>query len=120
MSLESVEVVRAVYGEWREGRSAVHWIHPDVERGKPHLALEPGGRDLALVHDVADFTAEPERYVPVGDEVVVIARTRRLGVGGERTSRRHGYVWTVRDDRVIGFRWFDDPREALEAVGLSE
>jgi ketosteroid isomerase-like protein len=34
-------------------------------------------------------------------------------------ERRQGYVWTLRDGKAIRFRWFNDPAEALQAVGLS-
>lgn len=29
-------------------------------------------------------------------------------------------VWTIRDGRAVCFRWFNDPREALEAAGLAD
>jgi ketosteroid isomerase-like protein len=30
------------------------------------------------------------------------------------------YVWTFRDGKVVHFRSFRDPKQALEAVGLKE
>jgi len=33
---------------------------------------------------------------------------------------RYAYLWTFRDGKVIHFRTFREPKEALEAVGLQE
>jgi ketosteroid isomerase-like protein len=125
MSRENVEVVRRIYDAWAEGRSARDFIDPDVEYVNPPYAVESGtirGRKaFAKVRDVyPEFNLEPERYVDVGDDVVVIATARGRGASGLETRWRQGYVWTVRDGRVVRFRWFNDPREALEAVGLRE
>jgi ketosteroid isomerase-like protein len=35
-------------------------------------------------------------------------------------ENRHGSVWTIRDGKAVRFQWFQEPEEALEAVGLRE
>jgi hypothetical protein len=37
-----------------------------------------------------------------------------------KAQRRQGYVWTVHDGLAVRFRWFNDPKEALEAVGIAD
>jgi len=126
MSQENVEIVRAIYEAWSESRSAAPFIERDLEYVNPPEAVEPGTRIgrryLAAVQDVyPDFRIEPERFVDAGDDVVVIASIRGRGVRSQAVAdQRQGYVWTLRDGKAIRFRWFNDPRQALEAVGLSE
>jgi ketosteroid isomerase-like protein len=67
-----------------------------------------------------DFRVEPERFVDAGENVVVIGTARGTAASGIEAQWRQGYVWTVRDGRAVRFRWFNDPKEALEAVGLAE
>jgi ketosteroid isomerase-like protein len=62
-----------------------------------------------------------ERFIDVGDRVVVIATMRGRGAGsGVEVENRHGSMWTIRDGKAVRFEWFHEPAHALEAVGLSE
>ena len=63
---------------------------------------------------------EPERFLDVGDEVVVVGVARGTLASGVEAQRRQGYIWTVRDGCAVRFRWFNDPAEALEAAGLEQ
>ncbi len=125
MSQENVDVVKAIYAAWAADASARDLIADDVEYVNPPDAVEPGtlrGRaSFAKVRDVfPDFRVEPERYIDAGEDVVVIVRARGRGASGIETAWRQGYVWTVRDGKAIRFRWFNDPQDALAAVGLTE
>jgi ketosteroid isomerase-like protein len=91
----------------------------------PPYAVEPGvghGRTrLGRIREVyPDFRVEPERFVDAGEHVVVIGMARGTSVSGVKAQWRQGYVWTVRGGKVIRFRWFNQPSEALAAVGLAE
>jgi hypothetical protein len=44
----------------------------------------------------------------------------RLKGSNEEIEDTGGHVWTFRDARVIRFKAFDTPTEALEAAGLQE
>ena len=59
--------------------------------------------------------------VDSGDQVVGIVRSRLQpkGSSGE-IELRTGFLWTLRDGKVVSLRLFDKPEEALEAAGLSE
>jgi ketosteroid isomerase-like protein len=123
MSREDIEIVRAIYALWIDGESARELIDPDLEYVNPPYAVEPGIRrgrgPLGKLREVyPDLRVEPERFVDAGEHVVVIATVRGTSVSGVKAQWRQGYVWTIRAGKAIRFRWFNQPNEALEAVGL--
>jgi ketosteroid isomerase-like protein len=110
---------------WAENESARHLIDADLEYVNPSYAVEAGTRhDRGALREIRevypDFRVEPERFVDVGDDVVVIGVARGTSASGVEAQWRQGYVWTVRDGMAMRFRWFNDPDEALKAVGLEE
>lgn len=118
-----MEVVRSIYQLWSKSESARHLIDPQLEYVNPSYAVESGTRHsrrtLNKIREVyPDFHVEPESFVDAGDEVVVIGVARGTSASGVEAQWRQGYVWTVRDGQAIRFRWFNDPNEALKAVGL--
>ena len=120
-----MELVRSIYALWGEDESARHLIDPELEYVNPSYAVESGTRHgrgaLGKVREVyADFRVEPERLVDAGEDVVVIGIARGMSASGVEAQWRQGYVWTVRDGKAIRFRWFNDPNEALKAVGFEE
>jgi len=123
MSQANVELVRSIYALWSRDESADHLIDPNLEYVNPPYAVESGTRHgrgaLGKVREVyPDFHVEPERFVDAGEQVVVIGIARGRSASGVEAQWRQGYVWTVRDGKAVRFRWFNDPKEALEAVGL--
>jgi uncharacterized protein len=125
MSQANVEVVRSIYRAWSSNESARDLIDPELEYVNPTYAVESGTRhDRAALREIRkvypDFRVEPERFVDAGEDIVVIGIARGTSASGLETQWRQGYIWTVRDGRAIRFRWFNDPKEALEAVGLAE
>jgi ketosteroid isomerase-like protein len=124
MSQENVELVRTIYRLWGKNESARHLIDPDLEYVNPSYAVESGTRHsrgaLAKIRDVyPDFRVEPERIVDAGENIVVIGTARGTAASGIEAQWRQGYVWTLRNGRAVRFRWFNNPDEALEAVGLT-
>ncbi len=64
---------------------------------------------------------ELEQIVGEGDRLVSVHRTRsKARYTGIELEGPVAYVWTFRDGKIIHFRSFRDPDEALEAVGLPE
>ena len=119
--------MRAIYDAWLERRSAGEWIAEDVEYVNPPDAVEPGvkrgRRYFRSIRDVYDeLVVTPERIEAVGEEdVLVIARlTGRASGSGVEIDTQQGYIWTVRDDVAVSFRWFRRPQEALAAAGLED
>jgi ketosteroid isomerase-like protein len=131
ISRESLATVAAIHDALARGESpaASGLLHPDIEYVNPPDAVEPGIRRgvdaleeaMRSIHDAFDdVRIEVREMKDVGDQVVVVAtytaRGRRSGV---QRQNEDGYVWTVRDGQAIRFQWFNDPDQALEAVGLS-
>jgi ketosteroid isomerase-like protein len=102
-------------------------VDPDVEfhtlggvqrglEGARRFADSNGPQEHYLTHVVH------ERAFDAGDQVVVFAniqrRWRETGELGDET--RLGVVFTLRAGKVLRFRAFRDPQQALEAVGLTQ
>jgi ketosteroid isomerase-like protein len=122
---ENVALVRGMYDAWLRGESARRWIAADLEYVNPPDAVEAGTvrgrRRLGAWRDAYDlFRIEPERIEAVGPEdVVVVAKVTIRGRGSQaEVVTEQGYVWTIRDGQAVRFRWFRDPAEALDEVGL--
>jgi uncharacterized protein len=125
MSQENVEIVRSIYELWARGESPGHLIDPALEYVNPSYAVESGTRhgrgSLEKVREVyPDFRVEPERFVDAGQDVAVLGTARGTSASGIEAKWRQGYVWTVRGGRAVRLRWFNDPDEALKAVGQAE
>ncbi len=132
MSVENVEIVRAIYRAWEGGGSPLDsgLLADDIEWVNAKEAIEPGtrrgaeafGDAAAGVTTTFDETRIAfERFVDAGDQVVVIGVLRGTGHGsGIDIERRQGYLWTIHDGKAVRFQWFNDPAEALEAAGMAD
>jgi ketosteroid isomerase-like protein len=125
VSEQNVDVVRNIYRQWSESRSARDLIDPELEYVNPAYAVESGTIHsrgaLGKIREVyPDFRVEPERFVDAGENVVVIGLARGTTASGAVAQWRQGYVWTIRDGKAVRFSWFNQPAEALKAVGLQE
>jgi hypothetical protein len=124
----NVELVRGGYDALARGdlEGLLARMHPDVEFVNPENAMEGGtrkgsegvGTALSAMQQMFDgYVIEPTEFMPMGDEVVVIAtergRGRASGAGLEQTT---AHVFTVRDGRIVRFRWFHTREEALAAA----
>ena len=97
----------------------------DLEYVNPPDAIETGtlrGRGaLGKVLEVyPDFRFDVERVVDAGDDVVVVGLVSGTSPSGIPAEDRQVYVWTVKDGRAVRFRWFRDPAQAFQDVGLEE
>ena len=129
MSQENVEIVRAIHEALARGESpaALHLLHPDIEYVNPPGAVEPGTRRGIVAYEDAlrsineafeNIRIDVREIKDVGDQVVVFATyTARGRASGVQRENEDAYVWTVRDGRAVGFRWFREPAEALKAFG---
>jgi uncharacterized protein len=120
-----VDIVRSIYRLWNESQSARDLIDPELEYVNPSYAVEPGTLRsrgaLGKIREVyPDFRVEPERFVDAGENIVVIGIARGTTASGAVAQWRQGYVWTIRNGKAVRFSWFNQPREALKAVGLEE
>jgi uncharacterized protein len=132
MSHENVEIVRRLYEAWQtEGFGVVpELMDPDIEWVNPTYAVEPGTRRGYDEFDAAarSFTsvyresrASDATFYDAGERIAVKAMLASRSMGSDVPIRaQRGYVFDLRDGRVRRFAWFNDPAEALEAVGLAD
>jgi ketosteroid isomerase-like protein len=130
VSQENVEIVRRAYQAWEQhGFDVVpELFDPQLEFVNPPYAVEPGiriGRDefaaalRSLLEVFTDFNATATEFRDAGDRVVVTATmTARSRANAVPVEAERGYVLDVRDGKITRFAWFNDPGEALKAVGL--
>jgi ketosteroid isomerase-like protein len=123
VSQENLDLVRSIYQRWNAKESTSDLIHPQLEYVNPSYAVESGVRHsratLGKIREVyPDFRVETERFVDAGDEVVVVGVVHATSASGVEVKWRQGYVWTIRDGLAVRFCWFNDPAEALRAVGV--
>ena len=133
MSQENVEIARSVLAALgdRDAARLISLAHPDVEwhsffalgeGGRPYQGYEGTGqymRDLSDAFDVG--YAEVEEALGVGDVVLLVGHIHYRGKGsGAEGKTPTGWVLKFRDRKVVCFRAFRNPEQALEAVGLSE
>jgi ketosteroid isomerase-like protein len=127
---ESVRLVRRLYEAWeRDGFGVVRELmDPGIEWVNPPYAVEPGTRrgyeGFAIAAEAIRAVYPNRRLVPLefheaGHRVAVRVRVIARGVGSSvEVDTERGYAFEVRDGKVVRFAWFNDPVEALEAVGL--
>jgi ketosteroid isomerase-like protein len=127
---EATARLRSMYEAFNRGdrREALLAFHPDVVLIQP-MEL-PGGtgtyrghgglaRALGeLLEAFDDYTMEPEGFVAVADDRVVVAV--RLHARGRASSldvdARFGHLMTLRDGLVIRWQVFRTPEEAVQAA----
>jgi ketosteroid isomerase-like protein len=130
MSQQNLETVERLWEVWqRDGVGFVaEFMDPEVEWVNPSYAVEPGTRRGHLAFTAAadavssvygGFEVLDPRLHEVGDRVAVTATVAtRSHANGVRIVAQRGYVFDVRDGKVVRFAWFNSPGEALEALGL--
>jgi ketosteroid isomerase-like protein len=103
--------------EWRPASSVALGGDGTVYRGHPGIAA--ANRDL---HDsFAELQIDISELREIGDRVVGIGRIRTVGKeSGVESWSLFGAVMRFNDGKATQIRSYTDPREALEAAGLSE
>jgi len=133
MSQENVEIARA----WYEKASTTGRLEAVFENLSPEVEFHRSGAfpDLDAVYrghegvrklndELNDpweqFTLEPDRFIDLGEQVLVLSHFRARGRDGIEVRLPFAHLWTVRDGLVVRMDAFSGHEEALEAVGLSE
>jgi ketosteroid isomerase-like protein len=132
VSHEDAELVRWAFEGARdlEETAQAYW-HPDIEYVEDPRwpgASRYKGRDAVLgcfqayteaLGRAEDFTITVERLFDAGERQVPFVRFQsRASTSGVPHEHLWGYVVEVRDGRIVYFRAYYEPHEALAAVGL--
>ncbi len=124
--------MRRLYEAWQRDDFGVvaDLMDPAVEWVNPSYAVEPGTRRghegfaaaaAAVLSVYGDYQVSAPRLYDVGERVAVTARVSTRSLGNDvPIEAERGYVFDIRDGRVVRFAWFNDPAEALREVGLEE
>jgi ketosteroid isomerase-like protein len=132
MPSERIELLRAGIEEFnRTGRIPTEFYAPDFELhqsssivGTAGLFHGPGASQASLdelSEAFEDMTFEPEGFLEApGGEVVVLIHTKGRGrVGGLELDNHIAWVWTFRGGKAARLVIYEEPAEALRAVGLN-
>jgi ketosteroid isomerase-like protein len=132
MSQENVEIVRQILDAYsRRDIEALRVLHhPDLEldwsasRGSlagVYRGFEEALRFYAEYYETFEATVVvPDRFVDVGDLVVVPNVAYQRGRDGIEVSARSTLVYTVRYRKAIRICLYQEQDEALRALGLAE
>jgi ketosteroid isomerase-like protein len=130
MSQENVEVVRANFEAFnaRDLDALREMYDPDVIVRASEDWPEPGpfvGREAVMrqgeqLRETWDaVTVDPiGDFIDVGDRVAVRHVWRGVGHGPPESNLEFTAVYTIRKGKILGFEYFRDHAEALEALGL--
>jgi len=122
--------VRAAFAAFskRDEAALLALAHPDVEFHAPTGALMRSGEPYlghdglrTYLGDVAalwsELRVEPRDFRESGDVVVALGRIYAWGAG-RVVDAPVGWVWTLREGRLVSGRVFDTQRAALDFAGL--
>jgi ketosteroid isomerase-like protein len=132
MSHENVEVVKAAIdagnrGDWDAViQAAAPSFELDMSRSRSFR-----GAAVYSLHQLRGFLVEfaeswesvrvePHEFIEAGDLVVVPWTTHATGRDGIEVVSRPTFVWLIRDGAIERLSMYQERRDALEAVGLSE
>ena len=102
---------------WHSALHALLGGEATVYRG--HAGVREMLRDLYEAFDEIEIEISEVR--DLGDRLVAIGRTRTRGrESGAETETPLAFVTEIRNGKTISIQAYLDPRQALEAVGLSE
>jgi ketosteroid isomerase-like protein len=135
MSQENVEMIRAAMEAWNRGdwdealkdaapdfvldnsMNSGDWrgIHQGADEAKRMWGMFTGPWESVRI-DVSEFIE--------GDKGAVVTRQKSRFVGRDGIElpgpTRSGWLWSIRDGKIVHLATYNDLDEALEAAGLSE
>jgi ketosteroid isomerase-like protein len=135
MSQQNVDVVRRVSDAYnrRDVEAMLNELHPEIE-WQPWLQVQLGGGATVYrghqgvregIRDgedaFSDVQADLSEVRDLGERAVAIGHLRGRGKeSGALTESELAWIVEFKSGKVIRVREYLDPKEALEAAGLSE
>jgi ketosteroid isomerase-like protein len=130
--VENVTALEPIYAEWGAGRFG-RWFEvfaPEYEWGFagdfPEGAVAPdpaqtssrSERLRAWLSPWENWRCPAERYIPIGEQVLVFTRYVGMAKGsGLPVDQDGAHLWTMRDGKAVRLEVFPDRRAALRALG---
>jgi ketosteroid isomerase-like protein len=126
---EHFQLARELYARFvrRDVDAMLELVDREAEWHNPEYAVEPGVRHgpdgfrVAIERLLESFQYnlfEPEEFIDMGGEMVVVVNTHVSGMGsGAAVEQRVGHLLTVRDGKLLQLEWFRGRGEALAAAG---
>ena len=132
-SEQNIDRLRTGYETFsRTGEYDLDHLAPDFELHQASSIIDTAGvfhgrdalrdvlRELQEAFEELSWEVEKLIEAPNG-EIVVFVRARGRGRGsGVETDNHIAHVWTYRDDKAVRLVVYEEPADALEAVGLRE
>jgi ketosteroid isomerase-like protein len=131
MSHANIEVLEGIYARWRSGNfDTPEVFDPNVEVRWTPSGIDTFGTTRGIeatremmrrwFEGLEDVRFEPERFVDLGDQVLVITRMRARGrSSGIEVSDRYGHLWTFRGGKAIRLEDVD-PDDSRATPGPEE
>ena len=131
MPADRIERLRASLEEFsRTGQISPDYFAPDFELHQSSSIVDtagvfrgPGASQASIDELSGSFenmTWEPERFfeAPGGELVVFIHARARGRASGLELDNHIAWVWTFKDGKAVRMVVYEEPADALEAVGL--
>ena len=131
MSAENVQIIRRLVEAFndRDLDAMFAVLHPEAElhplraqlEGKAYRGPRRAARDARRLRPGLGVRSDgrPSEFREAGDEVVVLGRLRARGrASGIGLDVPMGFVWTLRDGKVVHAKTFSEQADALRAAGL--
>jgi ketosteroid isomerase-like protein len=99
--------------------SEIEWVNPPdaVEAGTRHGPEAFEGAQSSVGRAYSSIGIDVERRVELGDHVGLIVEILYLGrASGIEVRQRMGFVFTIRNGRVVRFEWSNEPEDLLARV----
>ena len=132
MSRENIDRLRARYEAGERGAWGADLLAHDFELHQASSIIDSAAvfkgpdafRDVMgeLDESFEEISVEAEEIseAPEGEIVVVLRISGRGRGSGIELDNRIGHVWTFRDDKAVRMVAYEEPADALRAVGLEE
>jgi ketosteroid isomerase-like protein len=130
MTRKNVEVVRAALDAWNRGdwEAVLKDAAPNFEFDFSR-SVGPGRGVYSLdqmTQYFQEFTEaweslnlEAHELIDAGQHLVMVTTLEARGRGGIELHAQAAFVWTIRDGRATHLSFYQERKEALEAVGLA-
>jgi ketosteroid isomerase-like protein len=128
MSQQNVELVRRLFDRWNGGERGFSDEEVDASvqvlsrfQTEPYRGRDGLRRWMQEIDDhFSGWRLVVDDWREAGDQVVGLGRVRLRGeASGVEFDQPMGWLIVVKDGKLLSIQTFPDPRQALEAAGLS-